>query len=76
MNVTKRAYKPRKEIASFYDLMTALATKLIDQFFESEPLGRIKNNVLLVYCKIGGVQAHRDETTSGLTSEHLVLRNR
>ncbi|KAI9561981.1 putative oxidoreductase [Daphnia sinensis] len=38
MAVAKSAYKLRKEIGSFYDLMTAPASKLLDQFFESEPL--------------------------------------
>lgn len=38
MAVAKSAYKLRKEIWSFYDLMTAPASKLLDQFFESEPL--------------------------------------
>ena len=38
MTVAKSAYKLRKEIGSFYDLMTAPASKLLDQFFESEPL--------------------------------------
>ncbi len=38
MTVAKSAYKLRKDIGSFYDLMTAPASKLLDQFFESEPL--------------------------------------
>ena len=28
----------RKDIGSFYDIMTAPANKILDQFFESEPL--------------------------------------
>ena len=40
--VAKSAYKLRKDIGSFYDLMTAPASKLLDQFFESEPLKVLK----------------------------------
>lgn len=36
--VMKSAFKLRQDIASFYDLMAAPANKLLDQFFESEPL--------------------------------------
>lgn len=38
MALAKSAYKLRKEIGSFYDLMTAPASKILDQYFESEPL--------------------------------------
>ena len=36
--ILQSAFKLRKDVGSFYDLMTAPASKLLDQFFESEPL--------------------------------------
>lgn len=45
--VAKSAYRLRKEIGSFYDLMTAPASKLLDQFFESEPLKVSENRAFI-----------------------------
>lgn len=44
LTVAKTAFKLRKDVGSFYDLMTAPASKLLDQFFESEPL-KVTNTV-------------------------------
>lgn len=43
----KSAYRLRKDFGSFYDLMAAPANKLLDQFFESEPLKVLHNIQLL-----------------------------
>ena len=38
MAFVKSGFRLRHDISSFYDLMTSPASKLLDQFFESEPL--------------------------------------
>lgn len=42
------AFKLRNDVGSFYDLMTAPASKLLDQFFQSEPL---KVNIKIISKK-------------------------
>lgn len=52
-NVLKSLMKMRGDIGSFYNLMTSPASKLLDQFFESEPL-KVTNKGIHRKLRIAG----------------------